>query len=85
MSPAVVSGGFRAGWSVAFEAQAAIMECAVGRRGAGIGAKGVREALPVGSAGKFSGGLVAASGPSEGLGTSAGVMTCRRSGGMVWA
>jgi hypothetical protein len=39
-----------------------------GWRCAGAGTRRVRRALPIGSAARFSGGLVAASGPSEALG-----------------
>jgi hypothetical protein len=84
MAPAIVKRGLERSEARGCVAQAAIMECAAGWRCAAAGTRRVREALPVGWAAKSSGGLVAASGPSEALGASAGVMKCRGSGGMVW-
>jgi hypothetical protein len=84
MAPVMMSRGFRAGRSARLLARAAIMECAPGWRCAAAGTRRVRDALPIGSAARSSGGLVAASGPSQALRVSAGVMKCRRSGGTVW-
>jgi hypothetical protein len=42
--------GLSGGWGVSFEAQAGVMECAVGRRGAGAGTRRVGKALSAGSA-----------------------------------
>ena len=77
MAPAVVDRGFEPTEARGSVAQAAIMECALGGTVPLGGIRRMREALPVGWTARSCGGLVAASGPSEALGGSAGVMKCR--------
>ena len=84
MAPVMVSRALERVEAGGSAARIAIMECAPGLALCRCWVRRVREALAVDCAARSSGGLVAASGPSEALGASAGVMKCRRSGGMVW-
>src|SRR5260370_4899804 len=76
MAPVMASWGSRAGRSARICSAASDNETRAGLACAAAGTRRVREALPVGWAAKFCGGLGAASGPSEALGASAGVMRC---------
>jgi hypothetical protein len=68
MAPVMVSWGSRAGEARGSAARTAMMECAPGWRCAAARTRRVREALRIGSVARSSGGLVAASGPSQALG-----------------
>src|SRR5260370_23993062 len=83
MAPVMASWGSRAGRSARLCSATSDNETRAGLACAAAGTRRVREALPVGWAAKFCGGLGAASDPSEALGASAGVMRCRRSAGLV--
>ena len=84
IAPALLSGAFELAGAGGSVAPAAMMECVPGCRCAGGGSRRVRDVLAVGWAAGSSGGLVAASGPSEALRGLAGVMKCRRWVGLVW-
>jgi|SRR6516162_55179 len=67
IAPALLSGAFELAGAGGSVAPAAMMECVPGCRCAGGGSRRVRDVLAVGWAAESSGGLVAASGPSEAL------------------